>query len=135
MDTGITGGIEVTTNGWLHIWLDTLLPHCRFGFASDISDAIQRLLISYDGVLPFFDYAFLIIDEHNELENRRVFDQDNKGWKAIPNALKGKIIADDNQDILSLCLLSKHSKETRCHIYVMPPEDAFGFFYERFGSG
>ena len=41
--------------------------------------------------------AILIIDEHCDLKNHQVFDQDNKGWKAIPNALKGLLVEDDDQ--------------------------------------
>ena len=50
--------------------------------------------------------AILIIDEHCDLKNRQVFDQDNKGWKAIPNALKGLVVEDDDQQSLELALLS-----------------------------
>ena len=35
-----------------------------------------------------------------------MFDQDNKGWKAIPNALKGLVVEDDDQQSLELALLS-----------------------------
>jgi hypothetical protein len=38
-----------------------------------------------------------VVDEHSSINCRRVFDQDNKGWKAIPNALKGRVIPNDDQ--------------------------------------
>ena len=75
----------------LHITLNTLLPHCRFKTPSYLSDTITRLIEDHrasGGRIPFFRKAILIIDEHCNLKNRQVFDQDNKGWKAIPNALK-----------------------------------------------
>ncbi len=74
----------------------------------------------------------LVIDEHCDVDFRRVFDQDNKAWKAIPNALKGYVFDDDDQFTLSVSLISKRSKEDCCHIYVMPMGEAFLFFRERF---
>ena len=56
--------------------------------------------------------ALLIIDEHCEIDARRVYDQDNKGWKAIANAIKGRLIPDDDQYSLGVCLLSR-----RCLLY------------------
>ena len=41
----------------------------------------------------------LIIDEHTAMEGRHIFDQDNKGWKAVSNAIKGRLIPDDDQHI------------------------------------
>ena len=29
-----------------------------------------------------------MIDEHTGIEGRHIFDQDNKGWKAVSNAIK-----------------------------------------------
>lgn len=124
MDKPITGAIEVTSEGWLHIRLDMLLPNCRYGTTPHIKNAIQTFLDQYDGQLPFFEKAFLIIDEHSNDDTRQVYDPDNKAWKAISNALKGSIFADDNQYTLSLCLLARRSDRAACHIFVMPPEDA-----------
>ena len=53
MDKTVTGGIEVTREGWLHIKLDTLLPHCKYGSVAWIEDAIRGLLNGYFGRLPF----------------------------------------------------------------------------------
>ena len=39
--TPITGSIEVTPEGWLHIRLDTLLLHCRYGSVSEITDTVH----------------------------------------------------------------------------------------------
>lgn len=72
--------------------------------------------------------AILIIDEHCDLKNRQVFDQDNKGWKAIPNALKGLVVEDDDQQSLGLTLLSTPDSEASCHIYVLDADDAGEFF-------
>ena len=38
----------------------------------------------------FFERAMLMIDEHTAMEGRHIFDQDNKGWKAVSNAIKGR---------------------------------------------
>ena len=132
--SNITGSVEVTAEGWLHIRLDALLPNCRYGTAAYISDAILELLDGMPESPPYYDKAFLFIDEHGGLESRRVYDQDNKAWKAIPNALKGRVFEDDDQFTLSICLMAKEDKEVACHIYVTPPEDAFLFLYKRYGD-
>ena len=82
---------------------------------------------SYDGELPYFETAFLAIVEHCNSENHNALDNDNKGWKMIPNALKGRVIEDDNQFVLSIGLFAKLSDEPRCEIYVLPPEDGMIF--------
>ena len=61
-----------------------------------------------------------MIDEHCDIAARQVYDQDNKAWKAISNALKGRVVADDDQYSLGVCLLSRRSSEAECHIYVLP---------------
>ncbi len=68
------------------------------------------------------------MDEHCSCESRTVFDQDNKGWKAVPNALKGRLFPDDDQFSLGIALLSTESEKAGCNIYVMPAEDAGEFF-------
>ena len=119
----IAGEIEVTHDGWLHIRLNTLLPNCKYRISNYIGDTISRLIASYAGELPFFGKAFLAIVEQCNNENHNALDNDNKGWKMIPNALKGRVIEDDSQFILSIGLFSEISEEARCDIYVMPPED------------
>lgn len=87
-----TGYVEELGFGWLHIVLKTLLPHCRYQTPAWLSDTIHRLLDEYENSgrrLPYFQNALLVIDEHSCIEGRHVFDQDNKGWKAISNAIKG----------------------------------------------
>ena len=135
--TEIAGSIETNEFGWLHITLNTLLPHCRFKTPAYLSDTITRLVESHQakgGRVPFFRKAILIIDEHCDLKNRQVFDQDNKGWKAIPNALKGLVVEDDDQQSLELALLSTSDSEAACHIYVMDTDDAGEFFSIRSGQ-
>lgn len=92
----IAGDVEVTHDGWLHIRLNTLLPNCKYRISNYIGDTISRLIASYDGELPFFDKAFLAIVEQCNNENHNALDNDNKGWKTIPNALKGRVIEDDS---------------------------------------
>ena len=69
----------------------------------------------------------LSIDERCDTEARRAFDQDNKGWKAVANAIKGRLIPDDDQYSLGVCLLSKRLPENICHVYLIPEQDAGDF--------
>lgn len=96
----ITGSVETFGYGWLHITLHTLLPHCRYQTPNWLSDTLRRLLDEYEACgkkLPFYSRAMLVIDEHTGIEGRHIYDQDNKGWKAISNAIKGRLIPDDDQ--------------------------------------
>lgn len=130
----VAGYVELNEYGWLHICLNTLLPNCRFTPPSWLTHTIVRLLDQYDREvrpLPRFDPALLIIDERCDVENRQVFDQDNKGWKAVSNAIKGRLIPDDDQFTLSVCLLSTRSPKPECHIYLLAPADAGDFFFMR----
>lgn len=123
----IAGSIEVTDEGWLHITLNTLLPNCRRRISNYIGDTISRLIESSEYELPYFETAFMAIVEYCNHKNHNALDNDNKGWKMIPNALKGRVIEDDNQFILSIGLFSKISDDIRCEIYVMAPEDGSCF--------
>ena len=76
--------------------------------------------INYGGELPFYEKAFIAVIERCNLENRKSFDHDNKSFKAIQNALKGRLFADDNQFELSLGLFTELDDENACHIYVLP---------------
>ena len=79
--------------------------------------------------MPFFERAMLIIDEHTAMEGRHIFDQDNKGWKAVSNAIKGRLIPDDDQHTLAVALLSTAVQSQECcHITVLPLSDAHDFF-------
>ena len=124
------GSICVMECGWLHIQLNFLLPHCQFAAPSYLHDTLTRLLQGYSGRhrLPFFKKALLVIDEWSDLASRQVYDQDNKGWKAIPNALKGAVIQDDDQYDLDIALLSRFSPQAVCHIYVLDAQEADAFF-------
>ena len=86
------------------------------------------------GKLPYYEKATLVIDEHCSRKTRTVFDQDNKGWKAVPNALKGRLFPDDDQFSLDIALLSAESAELWCDIYVLPVNDAWEFFSQRQGG-
>lgn len=130
----ICGNVEVTENGWLHITLNTLLPNCKYRISSYISDTISRLISSCGYELPYFEKAFMAIVEYCNYENHNALDNDNKGWKMIPNALKGSVIDDDSQFVLSVGLFAKMSENIRCEIYVMLPEDG-SLFMEMLSSG
>lgn len=89
------------------------LPHCRYDAPIWLSDTVARALDRYEAAharLPMLEHALLIIDEHCEIDARRVYDQDNKGWKAIANAIKGRLIPDDDQYSLA-CAFSPDA----CH--------------------
>lgn len=130
----IAGHIERNEFGWLHIQLNTLLPNCRFESPLWLTDTVTRLLDQLErrqGKLPVIEEALLVIDEHCDIVSRRVYDQDNKGWKAVSNAIKGRLVADDDQYTLGVCLLSQKSPEQACHIYILPASDAGDFFFMR----
>ena len=127
----LSGKLKVSEYGWMHIELNALLPNCRYQAPSYLTDTIIRLLDDYESrerSLPRFDKAMLVIDEHCDIESRSVYDPDNKGWKAIPNALKNRVIKDDDQFSLSVALLSTRSKKVACHIYLLPHDDISDFF-------
>ncbi len=125
----VAGEIEVTAEGWLHIKLNTLLPNCRFKTSSYLQDTLTRLLEECDKPLPKFEHAFLAIVEYCDYESREVFDQDNKSWKMIPNAIKGRVVKDDEQFRLDIGLFSKMSDTPACHIYVIPSTQLNDFTY------
>lgn len=125
------GYVEAFGYGWLHICLNTLLPHCRYQTPDWLTDTIRRLLDDYEGggnKLPFFHRAMLVIDEHSGIEGRHIFDQDNKGWKAVSNALKGRLIPDDDQHTLAVALVSARREIPACHVTLMDQADTADFF-------
>ena len=133
----ISGYVDILCDSWLHIHLNTLLPHCRFQTPGWLADTISRLLDGYETqgrALPHYDQALLVIDEHSAMDGRHVFDQDNKGWKAVSNALKGRLISDDDQYTLNVALLSQVSPENVCHIVLLEQRDAADFFSLRAGD-
>lgn len=131
----VTGSVDRIDYTWLHITLRTLLPHCRFQTPSWLSDTIRRLLDEYEsagGVIPFYgNGAILILDEYSQISHRSIYDQDNKGWKAVSNALKGRIFPDDDQFSLGVILLSAESRENVTHITVVDTKDAGDFLSRR----
>lgn len=134
---GFVGEIEVNEFGWVHIHLNTLLPNCKYKTPLWLQNTLSTLLMGYQKngrKLPEFDRAMLIIEEHCDIQNRQVYDQDNKGWKAISNAIKGLLVADDDQFMLEVALLSHKSETVGCHIWVLPTEDAGEYFSVRTGN-
>ena len=130
------GRISVNEYGWLHMELAMLLPHCQYKTPRYLIDTLERLLDGYaqHHQLPWFSKALLVIDEWSNIQNRRGYDQDNKGWKAIPNILKGRVLADDDQYRLEIALLSRQDEQPSCHIFILPAEDADAFFTLRSGT-
>lgn len=134
---GFVGKIEVSDFGWVHITLNSLLPSCKYKTPYWLQNTLSALLTGYQKNgrrLPRFERAMLIIEEHCDLQSRQVYDQDNKGWKAIPNAIKGVLVPDDDQFTLEVALLSRQSETVGCHIWVLPAEDAGEYFSVRSGS-
>ena len=130
----IGGTIRVMEYNWLHIKLNALLPHCRFQTPQYLSDTIKRLLDTHaaaGGTIPYHVNALLVIDEHCDIQNRNAFDQDNKGWKAVSNVMKGRVFPDDDQFSLGIALVSTLSKEMVCHIFVIGMRNAGEFFNMR----
>ena len=129
----IAGNARINEYGWLHIELNALLPHCRFQSSDYLTDTIVRLLDEYEHrsgkSLPRFEEAIMIIDEHCDIDSRTIYDQDNKGWKSISNAIKGRLIKDDDQFTLGIALISTRSQTPACHIYLLPSNDAGDFFF------
>jgi hypothetical protein len=129
-----SGHIQVNAYGWIMITLNTLLPNCRFDAPVYLTNTIRRLLDDYehgDKRLPRYEKAMLVIDEHCDIAGRKVYDQDNKGWKAVSNVLKGRVIKDDDQFSLHVCLLSEYSNKFCCNIYLIDQQDAELFFNTR----
>jgi len=62
------------------------------------------------------------------IKSRQVYDNDNKGWKVIPNVLKGLVVDDDNQFSLGVALVSTWDDVPACHIHVMDMADAGTYF-------
>lgn len=135
----IYGGVVLMDNGWLDIRLNALLPHCKvLGSTRYVADSITRLLNAFSkngGNIPLFDNAFMAIVEYCNEDISDVFDQDNKGFKGVINALKGRLFADDNQFELSLGLFTVRDDSDCCHIYVMPADDAGDFLYQLNSGG
>ena len=126
-----SGHIEIAGAGWVHMQIDTLLPHCRYMPATWLTDTVRQLLTAYMQRTNFrlhFKQMLLVIDEHSDVDGRQVFDQDNKGWKAVSNALKGLVIDDDDQYHLSVHMMSSRSAENVCHISLVLPESEEEFF-------
>ena len=126
-----SGHIEIAGAGWVHMQIDTLLPHCRYMPATWLTDTVRQLLTAYMQHTNFrlhFKQMLLVIDEHSDVDGRHVFDQDNKGWKVVSNALKGLVIDDDDQYHLSVHMMSSRSAENVCHISLVLPESAEEFF-------
>ena len=133
----ITGSVELIEYHWLRIQLNTLLPSAAYQTPLWLGDTIRRLLDDYERAgrsLPYYNNALMVIEEQSNIAGRRVFDQDNKGWKAISNSIKGRLIPDDDQYTLGMALLSTRSDENTCSITLLESSDAADFFSLRAGD-
>ena len=133
----VTGSVELIEYHWLRIKINTLLPSAAYQTPVWLSDTIRRLLDEYESgghSLPYYRDALMVIEERSDIEGRRVFDQDNKGFKAVSNAIKGRLIPDDDQYTLGVALLSTRSSENACHITLLDCADAADYFALRAGD-
>ena len=127
----VTGSVELIEYHWLHITIHTLLPSAAYQTPVWLSDTICRLLDEYESgghSLPYYRDALMVIEERSDIEGRRVFDQDNKGFKTVSNAIKGRLIPDDDQYTLGVALLSTRSSENACHITLLDSADTADYF-------
>ena len=133
----VTGSVELIEYHWLRIKINTLLPSAAYQTPVWLSDTIRRLLDEYESgghSLPYYRDALMVIEERSDIEGRRVFDQDNKGFKAVSNAIKGRLIPDDDQYTLGVALLSTRSSENACHITLLDSADTADYFALRAGD-
>ena len=130
----IYGEVNILDNGWVDIRMNALLPHCKVvGGTQYVSDTIVRLLEEFrkeGGELPYYEKAYVAIVEHAPEDCSGAFDHDNKGFKGVINALKGRLFGDDNQFELALGLFTFVDDDPHCRIYVMPYEEAGDFHYQ-----
>lgn len=130
----IYGEVNILDNGWVDIRMNALLPHCKVvGGTQYVSDTVIRLLDEFcneGGELPCFEKAYIAIVEHCPENCSGAFDQDNKGFKGVINALKGRLFHDDNQFELALGLFTFVDEDPHCHIYVSPYDEAGDFHYQ-----
>lgn len=130
----VFGEVNLLDNGWLDIRLNALLPHCKIvGNTQYVANSIIRLLEGFQqdgGELPRYEKAYLAIVEYAPEDCSSAFDHDNKGFKGVINALKGRLFNDDNQFELALGLFTFVDDDPHCHIYVTPYEEAGDFHYQ-----
>ena len=63
-----SGHIEIAGAGWVHMQIDTLLPHCRYMPATWLTDTVREIKIDYFAVsLP----DLLIFEENLNERNRK----------------------------------------------------------------
>lgn len=121
------GDVELVEGRWVQITLNTQLPHCRYQAPAWLTDTIRRMLDEYEhehGRLPCFPKAVLVIEESCSIGGRHIFDQDNKGWKAVSNAIKGRLVPDDDQFSLSIVMRAVFSEENCCRVLVGLEDEA-----------
>lgn len=73
----VVGSVERIGIDWLHIRINTLLPHCWFQPPTWLTETLVELLDAYEacgGVLPRFDHALLVIEEYSDVDGRHIFD-------------------------------------------------------------
>jgi hypothetical protein len=134
-NSAASGSAGLIENDWLHLRIEAALPNGNnHAEMKRITKTVTRLLdccAGYLGYLPEYEQAFVAIIEHKSTEisgKPRTYDHDNKGYRAIPNALKGRVFADDNQFTMSLGLFTvEDSDDPHCDVYIIPMTDMAEF--------
>jgi hypothetical protein len=137
-NTSASGSVEIIGSGlgdapaWLHLRLEMLLPssknHTEVKRLSNTVTNPLDLQSEYAGCVPQYERAFVVVIEHTSPEIVQSYDHDNKGFRAIPNALKGRLFGDDNQFTMSYAMFSVHDEnDPHCDIYIIPVEDIVDF--------
>ena len=136
---GIIGGCSNPDRApdWLQMRLETTLPSNKnLAEVKRLSNTVTNLLDCYAGYLghlPQYGRVFVAIVEHicpnDDSDGKSAsYDHDNKGYRAIPNALKGRLFADDNQFTMSLGLFTvENPNDPHCDVYIIPIEDIAEF--------
>ena len=132
LHSATTGTAELVGNEWLRLRIESVLPsgnnHAEIKRLSKTVTNLLDCFAGYLGYLPEYEQAFLAIIEYRDSESGGNYDHDNKGYRAIPNALKGRVFADDNQFTMSLGLFTvEDSGDPHCEVYVIPLEDMADF--------
>ena len=88
----MVGSVERIGIDWLHIRINTLLPHCRFQPPTWLTETLAELLDAYEacgGQLPHFKSALLVIEEYQCPTCRRAVTADE--LPAMQNAFRTSI--------------------------------------------
>ena len=132
----LAGRLEVNEFGWLHIRLETLLPHCRFEPPLWLTDTITRLLNQYEGrrgKLPVLERALLVIEELCEIDGTASANEQQDFWeKAELDLLMALMYYVASQTVPSTNELLPIQQRSLGAIYRMLSNESFADLDRRF---